>query len=296
MSKSRFPISNQMGKILFEYSSKLKKVSRQPDLEAELILAFVLNKPRSYVLAHTDLELSKQQLSKTLKLFTRRLSGEPLAHLTGEQEFGELIFKVNKHTLIPRPETELMVEQVLNLTSNSTETAILDIGTGSGCIAITLAKKLSEVKIIASDKSTRALAVAKINAKNHQAKITWLQGNLLQPLIKKINQLPKNTKQLIITANLPYVPSAYLKNLNNKDKIGLKFEPLLALDGGADGLKYYRELSEQLNILKQKRPEIALTILMEIQPGQARAMKKIFGNISVIKDLAKKDRLVTVKN
>ena len=129
-----------ISQVLSQYNTKIKKISRQPDLESQLILAFVLKKPRSYILAHTDSELSKQQLSITTKLFARRLSGEPLAYLTGEQEFGELSFKVNKYTLIPRWETELMVEQALSLAHNSTNTTILDIGTGSGCIAITLAK------------------------------------------------------------------------------------------------------------------------------------------------------------
>ncbi|HCW74922.1 MAG TPA: peptide chain release factor N(5)-glutamine methyltransferase, partial [Candidatus Marinimicrobia bacterium] len=157
-----------------------------PHLEAEILLSEILKKPREFILAHGERALTKPQITDYKLLIKKRLKGMPIAYITGEKEFYGLKFKVNKNVLIPRPETELMVEEALKLTADGTPAAIIDVGTGSGCVIITLAKQIANCEFLATDISAKALAVAGQNAKLHGVakKIKFLKGDLLEPIAK----------------------------------------------------------------------------------------------------------------
>ena len=193
-------------------------------LDSELIAAHILGKERSFLHAHPEYEFSETELAQIRAATKRRASGEPLAYILGYKEFYGRIFKVTKDTLIPRPETEALITEAVALRPKS----VLDVGTGSGCIAITLSKELPGVSISAIDISKEALAVAKENAQKHHAQIAFMQSDLLSNLYKA-------QKYDLIIANLPYVDK-------NWTWLGteLSFEPesaLFAEDGGLELVK-----------------------------------------------------------
>ncbi|MDD3102331.1 MAG: peptide chain release factor N(5)-glutamine methyltransferase, partial [Patescibacteria group bacterium] len=212
--------------------------------------------------------------------------GTPVAYLVGHKEFFNLDFMVDKNVLIPCPETELLVEEVLKSVPNSkfqilNSITIADVGTGCGNIAITLAKHLPLAKIYAIDISKNALKVAKKNAKKHKTdkQIIFLNKNLLELLPKKVD---------FIAANLPYIPTQKARLLSHS--------PQIALDGGKDGLKFYQSLLE--NAADHLRPDGK--IFLEINFNQAKKIKKIIkkyfphSEIEIKKDLAGLNRLVVI--
>lgn len=196
---------------------KVKDFLKTQNLEdIELLLMHVLGKSKEFLFLNPDFTLSEEQANLLTDLVNRRKNGEPLAYLTGSKNFYGLNFKVTKDTLIPRPETEELINLVLKLNLNKPLKTILDVGTGSGCIAITLANELPEASIFASDISKEALEIAKENAKTHNAKITFFESDLLKNIQGQFD---------LIIANLPYVPEdAYKQNFEQ-----LKSEPKLAL-------------------------------------------------------------------
>ncbi len=227
--------------------NNLKSINNAtPWLDAEVLLSSVLQKPRPWLLAHRDEPLRRKTMQQFNHLTMRRTWGEPVAYLTGEKEFCGLSFKVNPSVLIPRPATEDLAESVthyLKTEKLKTDKLMIDIGTGSGCIAITLAKRLPTVKVIATDISRDALAVAQENADRHGVsdRITFLHGNLLEPIITLCKTDKLITDILLIVANLPYVPSPVIAA-----KSELAHEPMRALDGGPDGTEIYQQLLTQL--------------------------------------------------
>ena len=193
-------------------------------LDSELIMAHILGKERSFLHAHPEYEFSETELAQIRAATERRASGEPLAYILGYKEFYGRIFEVTKDTLIPRPETEDLITEAVALRPKS----VLDVGTGSGCIAITLSKELPSVSISAIDISKEALVVAQENAQKHHAQIAFMQSDLL-------SNLHKEQKYDLIIANLPYVDK-------NWTWLGaeLSFEPesaLFAEDGGLELIK-----------------------------------------------------------
>ena len=269
------------------YSQKLKSKSSSPILDIELLLTKTLNKPKEYLYEYPEKNLTTKQISNFKKLFNRRNKGEPIAYILGHKEFYGLTLKVNKNVLIPRPETEMLVEEVIKFSKRHKPLAICDIGVGSGAIIITLAKTLKG-KFYATEISNKALTVAKQNAKKHKVKIKFLKGNLLEPI--------KNKKIDIITANLPYLDEKKENLLPSSDTIGLKFEPKIAWDGGKDGLKYFRYFFEQIKKFDLK-PKI---IFLEIGHNQATQIKKLARQflpaykIKIKKDLCGFDRLAII--
>lgn len=288
--------------LLAAYSQKIKKIDPAfYNLEAEILLSRVLKKPRAYLLAHGDQKLAQNQISKFKALAKKRLEGVPLAYLLGSQNFYGFDFYVNKNVLIPRPETELLIanyELIINNLKNKNILTI-DVGTGSGCIAITLAKlfKKKNIKFLATDISPKALLVAKKNAKKNgvSKNIKFLPGDLLEPILKN-KKLVISNYSLVITANLPYLTPSQFKNSPTIQK-----EPKLALVSGADGLEHYRRLFSQIKTLRSSLKNAKIIVLCEINPGQARGMKKIINQnlpkaqIEIQKDLCAKDRLAIVK-
>ncbi len=282
-------------------------------LDLEILLAKAINQSREFVLTHPEYHLTKIQHIKFHSYISARVKLKPLAQIIKEKEFYNLNFIVNKHTLIPRPETELLVEEVLQKTNqladkhSRTDCCLLDVGTGSGNIIISLVKNipfqksnLSVDKFIAIDISGGALRVAKKNARQHkiEKRIVFLKGNLLKPFLKKYSEkpLPKN---LIISANLPYLSKKIYHNCDDGVKL---FEPKTALYSPNDGLQHYENLLKQLRdstTIKQKN----LFLFLEISPEQKNLIegliKKYFPQAKIIfkKDLAGKWRLcnITIK-
>ncbi len=219
--------------------------SDAPDIDAQWLLLKTLNLDSpSYLISHAgdELPLANQQAFEVL--VRERATGKPLAYVLGWAEFYGRRFIVNEHILVPRPATEDLVTEALPWLKTLSENlgrpmAVADIGTGSGCIAITLALESSAIKTIyATDISREALAVAQENARLYGVgdKIEFLEGDMLAPLNGKAVDA--------ILSNPPYVPSAELGHLSAKETRGLAFEPRGALDGGLDGLKYVRQIEE----------------------------------------------------
>lgn len=264
-------------------------------LDAEVLLSFVIGKPREQLLIHPETKLSARQFKKFSSFIARRSRHEPIAHITGKKDFLGIDFAVNKNTLIPRPETEMLVEeairefQITNLAYRQagSKLQILDIGTGSGAIAVALAKNLPKAKIIATDTSPAALRVAKQNAKIHGVadRIKFIKTSLLP--------LNLNSKLLtLVVANLPYLPTRVWNRAMPDVK---KFEPKSALLGGADGLNLIRKLLQEI-----KSKNIKGAVLLEIDPSQPKKLssftKKLFPRaiMETKKDLAGLSRMVKI--
>jgi release factor glutamine methyltransferase len=272
--------------------------------ETELLLAFLLNISIESILTHPEIEITPPIYKKFKSLEDKRRKNWPIAYLIGSKEFYGLNFKVSPAVLTPRPETELIIDEMTQLISTKatapTKPLIIDLGTGSGAIIISLAKELKRLipqtyrraEFSAVDISEPALRIAKQNAVRHKvaAKIKFYQGDLLAPLKLQPRDLSRN--DLIIAANLPYLT---LKQIKKSPSISR--EPLLALDGGADGLKYYREIFKQLKGASYH----SATLFCEIDPAQSKSIgalaAKYFpnGESSVLPDLAGKNRLFILK-
>lgn len=280
-----------------------------PHLEAEILLSEILKKPREFILAHGERELTKPQITDYKLLIKKRLKGMPIAYIAGEKEFYGLKFKINKNVLIPRPETELMVEEALKLiTRNSQPATLIDVGTGSGCVIITLAKilcqesKIKNYQLWGTDISAKALAVARQNASAHNVckKIKFLKGNLLEPLVIRPDECPFGRVgywDLVILANLPYLTPNQIKNSPS-----IKCESKLALSAGSDGLKYYRQLFQQINKLRAtSREPRTIRVLCEIDPSQTARIKQLTkrelpkASCQIKKDLSGLNRLVIIE-
>ena len=232
-------------------------------LDSELILCNILKVDRTTILAYPKRKLTKQNIFHANHFLKRRLQHEPLAYILGFKEFYGRNFKVNSSVLVPRPETEEIIEQLKNNLVNNNE-ALLDIGTGSGILAVTIAKEFQNknIKAYASDISKDALAVAKDNATMHNANISFIKSNLLENIEQNIlNEVT------ILVANLPYVN----KNWINQKKLNeLHYEPRIALYSEKEGL----ELIEKLLNTTNKIPNLKYLIL-EADPEQFCKIEKI---------------------
>jgi release factor glutamine methyltransferase len=247
-------------------------------LESELLLRHALNIDRVQLYIDLEKELPPWQEQNFRRLLKRRLSGEPAAYITGHREFYGLEFRVNRNVLIPRPESELLVEMALAIAKNQPLPVIADIGTGSGALAISLALGLPQAKIYATDISAAALKVARLNCRRHGVadRVFLLEGDLLEPLPEPVD---------IIVANLPYV---------RKSELDPRSEPPLALDGGADGTEMIEKLCRQ--VAGKLKP--GGWLLLEIGQGQGEEIKGILhntvpgGEVKVFPDLAGIGRVV----
>ena len=266
-----------------------------PALDAEILLSFSIKKPKEFLYAHSEKNLTTTQSRLFKKLIARRAKHEPVAYIIGHKYFYGLDFFVNKNVLIPRPETELLIEETLKSKILNLKSAIIDVGTGSGAIAVTLARHLPNTKIFATEISPGAIKVARKNARHHKVAITFLRGDLLEPFLNLKSKI-SNLKSLIIVANLPYGWKAW-KNTSSAETRGLKFEPRIALFTGKNGLELYEKLLQQIKLLIASR-QLPIISLFEIDPGQTKSTKTIIkkyfpaAKIEIKKDLAGRDRLV----
>jgi release factor glutamine methyltransferase len=204
-------------------------------LEAEILLVHALGIKKSDLILNQSLNLDSHNFEYFKAWVERRLKHEPTAYITGVQPFMSLDFFVDRSVLIPRPETELLVETVLRVTGHESRITIADIGTGSGCIAISLAKHLPNIAVIGIDSSAKAIEIAKKNAEKHKVsgRCNFIAGNIFETLKEKVN---------FIVSNPPYVPSKQIDKLQPEVK---NWEPRSALDGGQDGLDYVRKIIEK---------------------------------------------------
>jgi release factor glutamine methyltransferase len=284
-----------IGDLLPLLRQQLEPYSESASLDAQVLLAHLLEKPRAWVLAHPEAQLTSGQ-EQSLYQFVKRLqNGEPFPYVLGEWEFFGLSFRVTPAVLIPRPETELLVEQALealqarpNLLSTAYQQLCLaDVGTGSGCLAISLAYHLPGIQILATDISNAALQIARLNALRHQVfdRLHFLQADLLDAIA------PTPTFHLIC-ANLPYIPRAALTALPV-----FRQEPSLALDGGPDGLA---PIDRLLHAARLRLAPGGL-LLLEIEASQGQSVPalawQVFptASIRLLPDLAGHDRLVSIQ-
>lgn len=214
-------------------------------LDAELFLGEILNFTPTELFAQPDFAIPEAALARFHTFEKSRLAGKSVAVILGHKEFFGLDFFVNENVLIPRPETELLVEEILKIAPRS----LLDVGTGSGCVAISAKKNLPNCRIVASDVSPVALAVAQKNSQNLGVEIELIESNLLEKilLISSLREGEENGFE-VIAANLPYIPD----DSREIQKSVADFEPHLALYGGADGLDLIRKLLTQISKLTQK--------------------------------------------
>jgi len=263
-----------------------------PAIEAGVILSFVLDCDRAYIYSHGDRLIDESQVNTFFDLIKERSCGKPTQYITGFQEFMSLKFEVNQHVLIPRPETEILVERIIEyVKGNYTDNVnILDIGTGSGCISVSLAYYLPDCHITAVDISYEALKIAKRNAENAGIgnRIKFIQSDLFSQL-----SIPQdNVRYDIIVSNPPYIPSSDIENLQLEVK---GYEPIEALDGGDDGLYFYREIIKASSRFLKHGGLLAFEVGYNQAQYVSDLMKEYYYVVEVIKDLAKVDRVVIGK-
>lgn len=270
-----------------------------PRVTAQLLLGKVLQQPREWLLAHDDVPLTREQAASYDALLTRVKSHEPLAYLLGQREFYGLSFDVDKRVLIPRPETEMLVELALAVLKDLPVIAApqaIDIGTGSGAVPVALAHTRRDLHLMATDVSSDALAVAEHNAIKHAVanRIAFLQSDLLRDIA------PSQLSAVhVLTANLPYVTREEIDGLQPEIQ---DHEPRVALDGGDDGLDLIRALLTQIRDLRAQgqMPNLQAAYL-EFGASQgnavAHAAQAIFPNndCAILKDLAKLDRVLAIR-
>lgn len=271
---------------------QLGPLSETASLDAQVLLASILGVNRAWVFAHPEAKITDEQEQALESSLNRLGAGEPLPYVLGSWEFFGLDFEVGPDVLIPRPETELLVEYALRWLQKKPGSRLgVDVGTGSGCIAISIAVKIPEIKMVACDISAGALAVANNNVRRHRlsSRVHLVQSDLLSPFSIK----PQRSSRFdLVCANLPYIPTQTLQSLEVS-----KHEPWHALDGGWDGLDEIRCL------LRAVPGQLAPggIVLLEIEASLGEAVKALASNtfpaeqVHVIKDLAGHDRLVMVE-
>lgn len=257
-----------------------------PLLEVDMLLAHVLDATREYIYSHPERSLTTIQFKQFNSLVKRRQAGEPIAYLIGHKEFYGLDFIVNKHVLIPRPDTELLVDIVLNDLRGvkSSSTIIADIGTGSGNIAIAIKKHFSACTMLATDVSKPAVEVAKANAKNNNTKISFFQGDVLHALPKKYQQAID-----VITFNAPYLTKTEARKKN------LAYEPQVALTPTGKPTELIERMLQQADAYLAPRGRIYLEIGHRQSTQVTALCKKYFpaSRVTITQDLGKFDRVVS---
>ncbi len=256
-----------LGEVIAEARQLLEQAGIESAAQEALwIVEHVLRLPVHHVLTNQDRVLSLTELTATRGLLARRVGREPLQYILGTQEFCGLEFHVNPAVLIPRPETELLVEYVAQRIPAEREATIVDVCTGSGCIAVAIARLRPRARVIATDLSSPSLNVARQNAMRHEVgeRITWLEGDLLRPLVEK----GLEGRIDVIVSNPPYIAEADWTTLQPEVRL---FEPRGALVAGPQGTELHERLLQEAG--RYLSPGGAL--IMEIGAGQARAMRGI---------------------
>lgn len=261
-----------------------------PYLDVQLILCHLLKKDRVYVHLNRKEEVDDEIKNKFLDMVHKRNQGYPLQYMTNVQEFMGLEFFVQEGILVPRPDTEILVEKIINLVNNSDfkdrTLKILDIGTGSGAIAVSLAYYVKNSFVTAIDVSETAISTAEINIKKHNLKnIRTVKADIFEDMFS-------DEKFDIVVSNPPYIRRDIIKDLPVEVS---EYEPKLALDGGEDGLLYYRRIAEVFSEIHGEKA----VLCVEIGHDQKQDVERIFENLNIFKiietdkDLGGNDRVVT---
>lgn len=263
---------------------RFESVSDSARLDAECLLCFVLQKPSVYLRTWPDNKLAKAEIDNFLNLVQRREQGEPIAYILESKQFWSLDLKLSKDTLIPRPETETLVEQVISIAKQQSLNSVLELGTGSGAIAIAISAELQKMQcqpnIIATDISAPALQIAQLNAANHKQTIEFIEGDWFSTL------QPQNFD--LIVSNPPYIEEDDI-HLTQGD---VRFEPMTALASGKDGLTAITTIIQQAKSWLNPNG----WLLLEHGYNQAQAVSQLFAsngysNIQTLQDLSKNDRI-----
>ena len=253
------------------------------ELDTEILLAEVLGSSREYIILNNHKNLDKIKLDHFKKLVKERANRKPIAYLLNKKDFWDSEFYVNKNTLIPRPDTEIVIEEILRLTKYKTKLNILDIGVGSGCILLSILRERKDFYGTGIDISKKSLEISKINARNLnlEQRIKFYKSD--------IDNFSKGKYDLIVS-NPPYIKSCDLKYL---EKDVINFEPKLALDGGLDGLSVIRKVINKSSELIKRNGKFILEIGFNQKNKVIKLLnKKGFYINSTLKDLAKNDRCI----
>ena len=271
--------------IIVKYSKELEEISPTPRLDVETLLQKVLGVDRLYILLNLERVLSEDEEQLFNKFINERLNNRPIAYIVGNREFMGLDFFVKEGVLIPRPDTEVLVEEVIKLAKKKDAKNILDIGTGSGAITVSLAKYLENVKVTSVDISDIALEIGKRNAISNEVddRINFVKSDLF-------TNIDKETKFDIIVSNPPYIKREVIDTLDKQVK---DYEPYNALEGGVDGLDFYRAITKQAKNYLKKGGILAY----EVGHDQSENVSKLmeidgYTNIYTLKDLQQIDRVV----
>lgn len=264
---------------------KLKENNiEEPLLKIRILVASVLNKPKEYIMAHSEDKLDEVHEKKILEGIEQLMNYVPIQYITNNQEFMKLNFFVNQNVLIPRSDTEILVEEVINTYKNE-PVKILDMCTGSGCIAISLKKYMQNSEVCGIDISKEALKVAQLNAKNNNVDVKFKCSDMFTDI--------KNKDFDVIVSNPPYIKTQVINSLDRE----VKNEPIIALDGGEDGLYFYKKIiKEAFNFLTDNG-----LIFLEIGYDQKDELIELINTdkryelVKTKKDLGDNDRIVVVK-
>lgn len=258
-----------------------------PKLKARLLMQFILNQNRQYLMVYDVKKLTQEQEEKYFKAIEQLIKGIPLQHITHRQEFMKMDFYINENVLIPRPDTEVLVEEVIQIAKKINAKKILDLCTGSGAIAVSLAKYIKDSQITATDISEEALKVAELNAKKQKVdkQIAFLQSDLFE-------DLPKEKYDMIVS-NPPYIKKEIIKTLEKE----VQKEPHIALDGGYDGLDFYRKIIHQAYEFLKYKGYLCLEIGYDQKIDVMELIEKEEKYIETYgkKDLYGNDRVVVTK-
>ena len=260
-----------------------RKFITNPLLDAEILMAKTINKDRDYILLNSSNSINKNDLNNFYKLIEKRSLGNPIAYLIKKKSFWKSEFFITKDTLIPRPDTELVVENILKLTKQKSKINILDIGVGSGCIIVSILKERENFRGTGIDLSKKCLIISKKNAIAHKVSSRL---KLYKSDVDKFNL----GKYDLIVSNPPYIKTCKLKYL---ERDVAEFEPRLALDGGLDGLSEIRKVIKKSSELIKKNGKFILEIGFDQKNKVINLLKKEGFYINcIIKDLAKNDRCI----
>lgn len=267
------------------------------NLKTKLLICNSINKPKEYLIIHDKEELDEAEVLEIKNNIERILEGYPIQYITGNQEFMGLNFFVNENVLIPQPDTETLVEEVMNISKTIEKPKILDLCTGSGAIAIALKKYIknimqteapiptnTDVEMVATDISRDALGVAKINAQNNSVEIDFIESDLFDNIDEKFD---------IIVSNPPYIKTGVIRELD----VEVQNEPHLALDGGQDGLDFYRKIIYNAYMYLEDEGYLALEIGYDQRDEVINLIEKTnqYKEIFSKKDLSGNDRIIVCK-
>lgn len=265
-------------------SEKLKNTQDKPILMSRLILQFILKKEKEYLIVHDNEKITSEEYDKFIEYIDKLNEGIPIQYITNSQEFMKLNFYVDENVLVPQPDTEVLVENVLELIDDK-QVKVLDLCTGSGAIAISLARYNKNAEIYGSDISSEALKIAKLNSINNNTQVEFILSDMFENF--------KNKKFDFIVSNPPYIKTAEIETLSNE----VKNEPHLALDGGEDGLEFYRIIINEGYKYLNENGHICLEIGYDQKYDVLNLINKSkkYADIRCCQDLGGNDRVIIMK-